>query len=78
VLASLADETAEGRSILELARNTMNIALDRPAGATFIDFSAATRLSGVDLDGRRLRKGAIDSVVKFARQTTCGQPITEP
>ncbi|MBN8937919.1 MAG: potassium-transporting ATPase subunit KdpB [Rhizobiales bacterium] len=78
VLASLADETAEGRSILELARNTMNIALDRPAGAAFIEFSAATRLSGVDLDGRRLRKGAIDSVVKFARQTTCGQPITEP
>jgi potassium-transporting ATPase ATP-binding subunit len=77
VLASLADETAEGRSILELARNTMSVALDRPAGATFIPFSAATRLSGVDTNGRSLRKGAIDSVVSFARGGS-GRPVAEP
>ncbi|CEJ11424.1 Potassium-transporting ATPase B chain [bacterium YEK0313] len=77
VLASLADETAEGRSILELARNTMNINLDRPAGASFIDFSAATRLSGVDIGTRHLRKGAIDSVVRFARQAS-GRAVAEP
>jgi K+-transporting ATPase ATPase B chain len=73
VLASEADETAEGRSILTLA--TEKYGLQRqpaPAGATFIEFSAMTRLSGVDVGGRKLRKGAIDSVLRFAREQVGG------
>ena len=46
-------------------------------GAKFIEFSAMTRLSGVDIGGRKLRKGAIDSVLKFAREQA-GQSVAEP
>jgi potassium-transporting ATPase ATP-binding subunit len=62
LLASLADETPEGRSIVELAR--ARGAAD-PVGAeeaTFVEFSATTRMSGVDLGGRQIRKGALDAV----------------
>ncbi len=79
LLASLADETAEGRSILTLVRDRYDLALpdQPPEGASFVAFSAATRLSGVDLGQRRLRKGAIDAVRRF----TSGQasrPAAEP
>ncbi|MDR3619402.1 MAG: potassium-transporting ATPase subunit KdpB [Paludisphaera borealis] len=63
-LASLADETPEGRSIVVLAKEKYNLR-GRPVqelGATFIPFSAQTRMSGVDLDGRRIRKGAADAI----------------
>ena len=67
-LASLADETPEGRSIVVLAKQFglrgRNLA-DMPH-AHFIAFSAQTRMSGVDLDGRRIRKGAADAVKNFA------------
>ncbi|HZW36848.1 MAG TPA: potassium-transporting ATPase subunit KdpB, partial [Candidatus Deferrimicrobiaceae bacterium] len=66
-LASLADETPEGRSIVVLAkryglrgRNLTEMPLAR-----FIAFSAQTRMSGVDLDGRKIRKGAADAVKNF-------------
>ena len=48
-----------------------------PAGAKFIAFSATTRLSGVDIGTRKLRKGAIDSVLKFAREQA-GSNVAEP
>ena len=48
-----------------------------PAGAKFIEFSAMTRLSGVDIGDRKLRKGAIDSVLKFAREQA-GADVAEP
>src|SRR5674476_904642 len=48
-----------------------------PAGAKFIEFSATTRMSGVDIGTRKLRKGAIDSVLKFAREQA-GRDVPEP
>ncbi|MHB1508364.1 MAG: potassium-transporting ATPase subunit KdpB [Acidimicrobiales bacterium] len=62
-LASLADETPEGRSIVVLAKERFSIR-ERDMGAehTFIAFSALTRMSGVDVDGRQVRKGAAESV----------------
>ena len=63
-LASLADETPEGRSIVTLAKDEFNLRGRDVAnsGATFIPFTAQTRMSGVDLDGRKIRKGASESV----------------
>ncbi len=63
VMASLADETPEGRSIVELGRQ-QGLALEAPAGATAIPFSATTRQSGLDVDGRSWRKGAVDAVYR--------------
>jgi len=66
-LSSLADETPEGRSIVVLAKQKYNIRGREVAEheARFIPFTAQTRMSGVDLDGRRIRKGATDSVMEF-------------
>ena len=63
LMASLADETPEGRSIVELARN-QGVTAEVPAGATTIPFSATTRQSGLDFDGKSWRKGAVDAVIK--------------
>ncbi|RZL44558.1 MAG: K(+)-transporting ATPase subunit B, partial [Pedobacter sp.] len=64
VLSSLADETPEGKSIIELAKGDDHKVLETaPAGAEFIKFTAETRSSGLDTaDGRRIRKGAFDSI----------------
>jgi K+-transporting ATPase ATPase B chain len=72
VLASLADDTAEGRSILTLAREKFGVSIpqEAPEGAGFIPFSATTRLSGVDIGERRIRKGAIDAVKRFVMGVT--------
>lgn len=72
VQASLADETAEGRSILALAREKFGIAIPEkaPEGANVIPFSASTRLSGVDVGDKRIRKGAIDAVKRFVSSIT--------
>ncbi len=69
-LASLADETPEGRSIVVLAKEKHGLrGRDiKQLGATFVPFSAQTRMSGVDLDGRRIRKGAADAVAAFVRE----------
>ncbi|MGJ0392743.1 MAG: potassium-transporting ATPase subunit KdpB [Methylocystis sp.] len=65
LLASLADETPEGRSIVALAKNRYGLtAPEFNAGARIVPFSAHTRISGVDLPGRSLRKGAVDAIVK--------------
>jgi potassium-transporting ATPase ATP-binding subunit len=69
-LSSLADETPEGRSIVVLAKERYGLRgrelseLD----ATFIPFSATTRMSGVDLDGRQLRKGAADAIKRYVSE----------
>jgi len=70
-LSSLPDETPEGRSIVVLAKDTYAIrGRDMaPLGAHFVPFSAQTRLSGIDLDGSRIRKGAVDAVLTWARAT---------
>ncbi|KQP09178.1 potassium-transporting ATPase subunit KdpB [Methylobacterium sp. Leaf93] len=64
-LASLADETPEGRSIVVLAKDKYGIrARDMGSrNATFVPFTAQTRMSGVDLDGSSIRKGAVDSII---------------
>jgi K+-transporting ATPase ATPase B chain len=69
-LASLADETPEGRSIVVLAKQAYNLRGREVAEheAHFIPFSAYTRMSGVDLNGRRLRKGATDAIVQFVTE----------
>ena len=69
-LASLADETPEGRSIVVLAKQRYGLRSRNieDLGAHFIPFSAQTRVSGVDLDGRRIRKGAADAIDEFVRQ----------
>jgi len=63
-LASLADETPEGRSVVILAKHKYNIRERdiHSLGATFVHFSAQTRMSGVNLEGRQIRKGAADSI----------------
>ena len=69
-LSSLADETAEGRSIVVLAKERFGIRgrdlSDKHA--KFIEFSAKTRMSGVDLDGEEIRKGAADAVKAYVEQ----------
>ncbi|HWX47468.1 MAG TPA: potassium-transporting ATPase subunit KdpB [Roseomonas sp.] len=65
VLASLADETPEGRSILVFARERHGIATpDLPPGAEVVPFTAQTRISGLDTTSGRYRKGAVDSLCK--------------
>jgi len=63
-LASLPDETPEGRSVVVLAKQRFGIRERdiKALGATFVPFSAHTRMSGVDLGGRRIRKGAADAI----------------
>ena len=65
-LASLADETPEGRSIVVLAKNRFNMRERdlQGLGAAFVAFSAHTRMSGVNLGDRQIRKGAPDAIVK--------------
>jgi K+-transporting ATPase ATPase B chain len=68
-LASAADETPEGKSIVELYRRSPGVGpAVPPAGSRFVAFTAQTRMSGVDLpDGRCIRKGATDAVLKHVR-----------
>lgn len=68
-LSSLADETPEGRSIVVLAKEKYNLRQRdiRGLGAHFVPFSAQTRMSGVNLDGRQIRKGAADAVEMYVQ-----------
>ncbi|MGO8827067.1 MAG: potassium-transporting ATPase subunit KdpB [Acidimicrobiales bacterium] len=65
-LASLADETPEGRSIVVLAKERFNIRERELGTHEFVPFSATTRMSGLDIEGRQIRKGAADSVRAWA------------
>jgi K+-transporting ATPase ATPase B chain len=69
-LASLADETPEGRSIVVLAKNKFNLRSRtlESTGAHFVPFTAKTRMSGVDMAGGNIRKGAADSIEAFIEQ----------
>lgn len=66
-LASLADETPEGRSIVVLAKEKYGIRARDMASlhASFVPFTAQSRMSGVDVDGSIIRKGAVDAVLKY-------------
>ena len=75
-LSSLADETPEGRSIVVLAKEKYRIRerdVER-LGARFVPFTAQTRMSGVDLDGRSIRKGAADAVTKWLAEEGASVP----
>ncbi|HUI88683.1 MAG TPA: potassium-transporting ATPase subunit KdpB [Anaerolineales bacterium] len=79
-LASLADETPEGRSIVVLAKEkynlrgrTMGSSNEAPEGMHFIPFSAQTRMSGVDFDGTAIRKGAPDTMMALVQSN--GHPV---
>jgi K+-transporting ATPase ATPase B chain len=80
--ASLADETPEGRSIVVLAKREYDLRGrelgQEPGsdGATFIPFSATTRMSGVDIGAHRIRKGATDQIIKFVEENH-GTPPTD-
>jgi K+-transporting ATPase ATPase B chain len=73
LMASLADETPEGRSIVDLARN-QGLTAEAPEGAAVIPFSAVTRQSGLDAGGRSWRKGAVDAVLKTLDLTPADAP----
>jgi K+-transporting ATPase ATPase B chain len=67
-LASLADETPEGRSIVVLAKERFNVRERDVGHATLVPFTAQTRMSGVDIDGQSVRKGAADSVRRWVTE----------
>src|SRR4051794_39609230 len=69
-LASLSDETPEGRSVVVLAKEKYNIRGREmaPLHAHFTPFSAQTRISGIDCDGMAIRKGAVDAVLAYAQE----------
>jgi K+-transporting ATPase ATPase B chain len=77
-LSSLADETPEGRSIVVLAKEKYKLRGRELAEheAHFIPFSAYTRMSGVDMDSRRLRKGATDAIAQFVKEAGGKVPQT--
>ncbi|HEY4124267.1 MAG TPA: potassium-transporting ATPase subunit KdpB, partial [Rhizomicrobium sp.] len=70
-LASLADETPEGRSIVVLAKEKFGLRERDFASlkAEFVPFSAQTRMSGIDMGGHVIRKGAVDAVIAFLKHT---------
>jgi len=78
-LASLADETPEGRSIVVLAKEKYGLRIIGTAEIKghFVAFTAQTRMSGVDVEGAVIRKGAVDSVVAHARSLGVTPPMDE-
>lgn len=76
LLSSVADETPEGKSVVELGRGARRMRNLPTAGAKMIRFTAETKCSGVDLaDGRRIRKGAYEAIRRIAEQA--GHPFTQ-
>ncbi|WP_416200324.1 potassium-transporting ATPase subunit KdpB [Terricaulis sp.] len=76
-LASLSDETPEGRSIVVLAKERFEMRGREmaPTHAKFVPFTAQTRMSGVDIDGVSIRKGAVDSVLAFVSAQNGGSNV---
>ena len=70
--SSLADQTPEGRSVVELALAQGSDDNDLPRGATYVEFSANTRMSGIDVPGRQIRKGAGSAIAAWAGVDTPG------
>jgi K+-transporting ATPase ATPase B chain len=79
-LSSLSDETPEGRSIVVLAKEKYQLRGREmaPLNAKFVPFSAQTRMSGVDVEGHVIRKGAVDSILTFVRQQSGNARMPEP
>jgi len=78
LLSSLADDTPEGRSIVVLAKEKLGMHgsdIRAPEGAVFFPFSAETRMSGIDWNGHRIRKGSYDAVREFV--SAKGKPLPE-
>ncbi len=76
LVSSLADETPEGRSIVELAHREFGLAIIDDPGAVLVPFTAQTRMSGMDLtSGRTVRKGAADSVRRFVQAEGGAVPL---
>jgi K+-transporting ATPase ATPase B chain len=78
LLSSLADDTPEGRSIVVLAKEKLGIRgsdIRAPEGAVFFPFSAEARMSGIDWNGHRIRKGSFDAVREFV--SAKGKPLPE-
>ncbi len=75
-LASLSDETPEGRSIVVLAKEKYNLRGRDLAGihAEFVPFTAQTRMSGVNLPGTRIRKGSVDAIARFLEEQGSSLP----
>jgi len=70
MLSSLADETPEGRSVVILAKELLHLRgseIKAPEGADFIEFSAETRMSGVDFGEHKIRKGAVDAIENLSK-----------
>jgi K+-transporting ATPase ATPase B chain len=76
-LASLADETPEGRSIVVLAKERYGLRERQLSeiDATFVPFTATTRMSGVDMDGHQIRKGAADAIKRFIEANGGRAPV---
>jgi K+-transporting ATPase ATPase B chain len=76
-LASLADETPEGRSIVVLAKEKYQIRGREMAGlnAHFVPFTAQTRMSGIDVEGSAIRKGAVDAIVSYVQGLAMPEPL---
>ncbi|MCX6013600.1 MAG: potassium-transporting ATPase subunit KdpB [Chloroflexi bacterium] len=78
-LASLADETPEGRSIVLLAKNKYGLrettGQEKSHQIKFIPFSAQTRISGIDMDGLSIRKGAVDSIIAYVQEQGEAIPV---
>jgi K+-transporting ATPase ATPase B chain len=78
LLSSLADDTPEGRSIVVLAKEKLGMRgsdIRAPEGAVFFPFSAEARMSGIDWNGHRIRKGSFDAVREFV--SAKGKPLPE-
>jgi K+-transporting ATPase ATPase B chain len=73
-LASLSDETPEGRSIVVLAKEKYGLRAREmaPLNARFVPFSAQTRMSGIDVEGVAIRKGAVDAIIALAEGSSIG------
>jgi K+-transporting ATPase ATPase B chain len=68
LVSSVADETPEGRSIVDFASHAHGVTPGATEGAELVSFSAQTRMSGVDLGGRSVRKGAVDAITAWVRE----------
>ncbi len=75
LLASVADETPEGRSIVTLAGDQYGLQPRRTDGAELVPFTAQTRMSGIEWDGRSIRKGVADAVGDWVRERGGGLPV---
>src|SRR5206468_6989326 len=74
LLSSLADETPEGRSIVVLAEEHYDLAPRPLPGAELVPFTAQTRMSGIEWNGRSIRKGAADSVRRWVEDQGASAP----